>query len=300
MELKWLQDFVALARTGSFSRAAADRHVTQPAFSRRIRALEHWLGVTLVDRSVFPVLLTRHGETFLPHAQDIIAGAIGIRNDFHTEMRAERRQARIVTLHTLALHVVPELVAPLLHAEPAAGVDIQPTVSGVEAYFDALDAGSADIVVAYAQQRPPERQKQLLECTVARDEMIPVVARRYVMAAGEPRFDAGAKIPVLGYTPFSFSHGVMEATMQRLADSIVERGHSPLSESLKALVLTGLGVAWMPRFTVAAELAAGTLVTLSQPDLSVPLEICAWRRRDLDHPVARRMFDGWAASARLR
>lgn len=51
VELVWLEDFVALAESGNFSRAAELRATAQPAFSRHIRSLEEWLGVTLVDRS---------------------------------------------------------------------------------------------------------------------------------------------------------------------------------------------------------------------------------------------------------
>ena len=51
MELKWLEDFLSLAETRSFSRSAEQRRVTQPAFSRRIRSLEIWLGTVLLDRS---------------------------------------------------------------------------------------------------------------------------------------------------------------------------------------------------------------------------------------------------------
>ncbi len=54
MELKWLEDFVCLSNIGSFWKASEQRHVSQPAFSRRIRALEDWLGVTLIDRSSYP------------------------------------------------------------------------------------------------------------------------------------------------------------------------------------------------------------------------------------------------------
>jgi len=53
METKWLEDFVSFAETRSFSRSA-----TQPAFSRRIQALEAWAGTDLVDRSVYPARLT--------------------------------------------------------------------------------------------------------------------------------------------------------------------------------------------------------------------------------------------------
>lgn len=50
MEAKWLEDFLSLADTRSFSRAARNRHLTQSAFSRRIAALETWMDAKLVDR----------------------------------------------------------------------------------------------------------------------------------------------------------------------------------------------------------------------------------------------------------
>ncbi len=63
METKRLEDFVSLAETRSFSRSAQLRHVTQPAFSRRIQALEGWAGTDLVDRSSYPTRLTPAGQT---------------------------------------------------------------------------------------------------------------------------------------------------------------------------------------------------------------------------------------------
>ena len=65
VEIKWLEDFVSLANTRSFSKSAIERSVTQSAFSRRIRALEEWLGVVLFDRTALPVRLTAQGEQFL-------------------------------------------------------------------------------------------------------------------------------------------------------------------------------------------------------------------------------------------
>ncbi len=50
MEIRWLEDFIALARTRHFSRAADEQHVTQPTFSRRIKLLEEEMGVTLINR----------------------------------------------------------------------------------------------------------------------------------------------------------------------------------------------------------------------------------------------------------
>ena len=72
VDQKLLEDFLSLCRHRSFSHAAQERNVTQPAFSRRIRALEEWLGVVLFDRTALPVRLTAQGEQFLPVARDIV------------------------------------------------------------------------------------------------------------------------------------------------------------------------------------------------------------------------------------
>jgi DNA-binding transcriptional LysR family regulator len=69
MDHKWLEDFIALARERSFSRAAEQRHVTQPQFSRRIRALELWVGADLINRAGMPLALTAAGEELLPVAR---------------------------------------------------------------------------------------------------------------------------------------------------------------------------------------------------------------------------------------
>ena len=80
VETKWLEDFVSLAETRSFSRSAQLRHVTQPAFSRRIQALEAWAGIDLVDRSSYPTRLTSAGQTLLPQALEILGCLQAARN----------------------------------------------------------------------------------------------------------------------------------------------------------------------------------------------------------------------------
>ena len=72
METKWLEDFVSLAETRSFSRSAQLRHVTQPAFSRRIQSLEAWAGTDLVDRSSYPTRLTPAGETLYDQSLEML------------------------------------------------------------------------------------------------------------------------------------------------------------------------------------------------------------------------------------
>src|SRR4029078_11776324 len=69
MELIWLEDYLALSETLNFSRAAEARHITQPAFSRRIRALENWIGAELFIRTTHGVALTPAGEHFHNQAE---------------------------------------------------------------------------------------------------------------------------------------------------------------------------------------------------------------------------------------
>jgi len=80
VEIKWVEDFLALNSTRNFTKAADSRHVTQPAFSRRIRGLEIWLGDDLFDRASKPLTLTPAGERFVEIAKDLLSRAEIARN----------------------------------------------------------------------------------------------------------------------------------------------------------------------------------------------------------------------------
>jgi DNA-binding transcriptional LysR family regulator len=80
MEIKWIQDFLSVAKTHSFSRSALERHVTQSALSRRIQALEAWVGVELIDRHTQPIQLTAAGAIFQKQAEEILRLAMEARS----------------------------------------------------------------------------------------------------------------------------------------------------------------------------------------------------------------------------
>jgi DNA-binding transcriptional LysR family regulator len=80
MDTKWVEDFLCLVETRSFTRSANARHSSQAAFSRRIQSLESWVGTPLVDRSSIPLGLTPAGHTFRPVALSIIRQVNQARN----------------------------------------------------------------------------------------------------------------------------------------------------------------------------------------------------------------------------
>ena len=102
MDTKWLEDFVSLAETRSFSRSAQLRHVTQPAFSRRIQALEAWAGIDLVDRSSYPTRLTPAGETVHGQALEILDALQATRNLMRSHQASGQDMIEFAVPHTLA------------------------------------------------------------------------------------------------------------------------------------------------------------------------------------------------------
>ena len=71
MDIRLIEDFLDLCRTGNFSESAENRFVTQPTLSRRIKQLEDWIGASLIERQLRPVRLTVEGRAFLPIAQEM-------------------------------------------------------------------------------------------------------------------------------------------------------------------------------------------------------------------------------------
>jgi DNA-binding transcriptional LysR family regulator len=109
MDLDWLKDFSALAELKSFSRAADARNVTQPAFSRRIRALEDWIGTPLFLRGAQGASLTRAGIHFQPLAADMIRNLERARRD--TRSVGERNTVTLSMAATSRafIHVLPRM-----------------------------------------------------------------------------------------------------------------------------------------------------------------------------------------------
>jgi LysR family transcriptional regulator, hypochlorite-specific transcription factor HypT len=291
MEMKWLEDLIALTHSGSFSAAAQDRHVTQPALSRRIRALEQWVGAPLINRAVYPVQLTPYGQEFVVLARDTVTSMRAIRADLRQASGADGQQVRVLTLHTLATRTVPELIAPLMLAEPSLAVEIVPSVQGVESHFDALDGGGVHVLVGYSQLKPEARLKDYDRRIVAHDALVPVASRRFVDDDGRCDLQRSREVPLLGYAPFTFSAALLERLLAQIGARLVLRAESPLAETLKALCLHDLGVAWLPRSSVAHELESGALRIVGAEGFHVPVEVCAWRRLDLTHRRAVRLFE---------
>lgn len=288
MEIKWLEDFVTLADTSSFSRAADLRNVTQPAFSRRIKQLESWLGATLISRATMPAELTPAGRSFLPVAQEAIRTFYAAREALSPSH--EPGLIRFAALHTLTVTFFPRWLKALETAGGAFSTSLIADRGGIEANLDALVNDEADFFLTYAHPEVPFHldRGQFASLTVAHDRLIPLVSAQIALsgnaqpgrnlldrAVAQPRL----AIPYLSYGFNSFFGVALSRLWLRRPPFRRRTTHeNSISAGLMNMAVTGAGVCWLPESLAREEIEAGRLVPASvDEDWNLDLEIRLYR-----------------------
>jgi LysR family transcriptional regulator, hypochlorite-specific transcription factor HypT len=296
LNLSWLEDFQALADSGNFSRAAEQRHMTQPAFGRRIKALEAWLGTPLFDRSGHPVTLTEAGQWLRGMAQQMLERAARLPDEARAVADGSASTLRFAATHALSLSFLPPWLRGL-EARTAVG-PIQ-LVSDVAAHCEALlRQARVQFLLCHAHEHAPAGlDPQAFEsCEVGQDELLPVSAPQ---GRGRPRYSldgSAARVPMLAYSAESGIGRVLRAlhagALEAAGTETVFTAH--LATVLRSLALESRGVAFLPASLVADDLAAGRLVPAGGARWRIPLSIRLFRGRAPMVPLAETF---WAAAA---
>lgn len=295
MDHKWLEDFIALARERSFSRAAASRHVTQPQFSRRIRALELWAGADLVNRAQVPLGLTAAGDELLPVARRAVASL----NDTRARLRHTTGGLDWVTLatgRTLSRTAVPAWLERMTHS--AGAFRLRLLTGSIHECATALEQGSADFLLTFTHPRLPLLlDDQLYEgLTLGMDELVAVSAPR---PDGKPlhALPGSARKPasLLGYAPALALSQILQDGLGRQPRELHLHTvtESDFAESLHEQALQGTGLAWLPRGLVGNDLRDGRLVPADAKDAPIRFEIRLYRPRSPRNALVQRI---WAAN----
>lgn len=125
MDIKWLEDLLVLIEEKSFTRAAVRRHVTQPAFSRRIRMLEEWLGVDIIDRTTKPVQVLPPGIELEEGVRDLVNRLYALRSNLQTDALNQDRVS-FVAQHTLSISLFPSLIQCIKQVLPTIAYRVNP------------------------------------------------------------------------------------------------------------------------------------------------------------------------------
>jgi DNA-binding transcriptional LysR family regulator len=286
MDIGWLEDFLSLASTGSFSRSAADRNISQPAFSRRIRALELWLGAELIDRSRLPTTLSPAGHAFHQTALDVVGALHRERAEFRGLVKRDARTISICATHTLAIHFAPHWLRVLRGDGGGSEINVKMVAADLDECGQALSEGACDLVLAYHSPAIPSvlGMARFEAMTIGADSVMPVSALDGRGCPLHPISTSGeAEFPLLAYASNSYLGRLVGTALESwgLNQRARPSYESALVEALKGMALTGQGVAWLPRSAIGADLGAHRLMACTiGSDLALHVEVRAYRRAE--------------------
>ncbi|PHQ74498.1 MAG: LysR family transcriptional regulator [Marinobacter sp.] len=286
MEIRWLEDFMALARTRHFSRAAELQHVSQPTFSRRIKLLEEAMGATLINRQTLPLSLTPAGEAFVELCERVTRD-VRETKDRISDMESEA-SARISVGSTQGLfsHFYQGWAQQEGLAERLQ-LNLKATNWVGEQFLDALDNGECDLVLCYWHEDLPWKdhlsEDRYEWVTLAREFLVPVSVAD---ENGQPRFALPGTpeqpVPLIAY----HSRGVLQSAIEghlnrrKLPANLLPLNENTQSASIKALVKQGFGMGWLPQRMTEKSERFGSLTRAGDKRCDVPLEIRLIRLRE--------------------
>jgi LysR family nitrogen assimilation transcriptional regulator len=192
MDLTRLQYFVAVAEAGSFSRAAAALHLTQPSLSRQVQLLEDELGQRLLERTGRGAVTTEAGTALLAHARSIFELAERARVDMQERQRNPRGRITVGLPPRVAHVITADLVERFHAAYPEAAITV---VEGLSIRLrEWLVAGRVDVAIVFDPPATPQIQVETLvreplvlistQPLPARLRLTDVALRRLVMPSG--------------------------------------------------------------------------------------------------------------------
>lgn len=256
MEPTALVTFVAVAETGSFSRAAEKLFTTQPAVSKRIRALEDDLGVTLFDRLGRGIRLTEAGETYLVSTRRILADMATSREEVRSLTDAISGRLRLGTSHHVGIHRLPPILKQYKHTHPAVELDL--LFMDSEQACAAVAEGGLELAIVTL----PDKADPVLETTLIWPDPLWIVAAPEHPLVNLSHTASVTPVLLAGYPAVLPARGTVTRSIlfEALApvDVAIETSlETNYLETIKVMVSVGLGWSALP-----ASMVDGSIVEL--------------------------------------
>ena len=296
MDIKWLEDFVALSKSRNLYQAAEARNITHPAFGRRIKALEDWAGVPLVERGHQVSTLNPAGRSMLAAAIDVLDILRETRLSLQKPELTRSRKISIASGKTLAHSVLPGLMASVQQGMPPFQLKVITTTLNYG--VDMLAEGEVDFLLCHAHEplyaqidNPNYRCRR-----VGADKLVAVSAP---LAAGSkhprhavPKLASDPAVPFLAYADSMSLGRILRDRLRGLCVTaqLQTMYESDLADALHAMARQGFGLAWLPHTLVEADLRAGSLVRADSARNDIHMEIRLYQSVDNAKPLARQVW----------
>lgn len=277
MHLQWLNDVLILLEEGNLSRAAARCNITQPAFSRRIRGFEDWLGVEVLERGTNRVAIS----PALSSNEDEIRALIARLRELRTKIGhfdASRATLTIAAQHAAACSTFPDMALRAKSLFP--GIQFRLRAGNLNDCVSMFLRGDTSLLLCYeaesvgAMQFGPDIHRGIW----ADDYLVPVVGgalRDSVKDTGEVPPDT----PAIVYPEDSHFGQVLQKGERLFATPGSEAplfSMTAFSSGMRELVLKGLGVGWLPFRMVHHEIESGALISLENHYGQEPLRVVVY------------------------
>jgi len=289
MEMIEIEAFVAIAQAGSFTRAAVELHLSQPAVSRRIDLLERELGAPLFERLHGGARLTGAGEAFLPYARQVLAAARDGAAAVRELDSGEAGTIALALVGTLASTALTERIRAFRGAYPAVRLTLRTARSDEVSAL--VQAGQVTLGLRYFPDPSPTVVSAHVE-----DEQLVVVCAAHAPLTGASEPAALAGVAWVGFPTVGGSSGepFTRVLQQQLLRAGLDAAEIVAIDSLtaqKRLIEAGFGLGLLPASSVIEEVRLGTLQILPIPDLATTVPVFAIHRRSgYLSPAARRLL----------
>lgn len=277
MELSQIEAFVAVTDTHSFSAAAAQLHLTQPAISRRIGQLEHTLGQPMFERLPSRVALTDAGAAFLPFAQRVLAA---IQDGKAAVETSAESVGGVVTLALVGTLAATDLTERLKRFRETAGHGRLKLRTALSVQVSQLvRSGTVQLGLRYFSDPHADINSEQLG-----DEPLVVVASgvRPPVQPGRRALDTIRDATWVGFPASEDGQGFGSLLVRQLAAAGLGESEVLEVDSLtaqKRMIEADFGVGLLPHSSVTEELRLGTLQLLDVPPMRASLPIHLIQRR---------------------
>ena len=293
MELDWLKDFLALAEQRSFSRAADIRNVTQPAFSRRIRALEEWIGTPLFVRSAQGATLTPAGAYLRPHLDEMLGSLQRVRRDTRAMGEREMATLSIAATHTLSFTFFPGWIRRHVRLERLGSLNL--ISDSMAACEQIMLSGEVHFLLCHYHADAPTRLQvdRFPSVPVGNDVLVPVCSSDTESRSVWPLPGTPTRpLRLLGYSAASelgrilAAHPLGKGEIAGLETVFT----SHLAATLLAMAREGHGIAWLPLTIAEEDLSCARLVRAGPEQFDIPVEIRLFRAPDCHNNAADELW----------
>ncbi|HRE13335.1 MAG TPA: LysR family transcriptional regulator [Usitatibacteraceae bacterium] len=261
--VRQLRVFEAVARHASFSRAAEELHLTQPAVSMQVKALETQAGLPLIEQVGKRLALTDAGREIHARAGTVIR-ELALADDALAALRGLTQGRLPIGAVSTAKYLTPPLLSRFLGAHP--GVQLELAIDNRELVIAKLAANEIDLAI---MGRPPAKLDAVAEPFANHPHV--VVAPPDHPLAGRRRIpvETLARERFVVREPGSGTRTLLEKVFADAGFAVPVAMQMASNETIKQAVIAGLGLAFLSRHTLGLELGAGRLVALDVVGLPV-------------------------------